>query len=563
MPQPTPYVREGDFSDDEASSVAGRSSVLTAQLDAELDAIGTTLTEILANMAILQRDDTLLGNDTVHKDALDDTVLALITAVGVPRGDWLTATDYAAKDLMAEGGVTYINSVAHTSGVFATDLASGYWIALSASAAASLAYDNSTSGLAATNLQDAVDELDTLLDILKSGSAFYAADSGAADAYVATPSPAISFASGVKVRVRIANNNTTTSPTLNVSGTGAIAIKKYGDQAMVADDLEAGSIYTFVGDATDNTWELQSGVSNVTAFGASIMAAVTAVAARTLLDVPELGGDNDFLGTAKFQKTLYEKKGADIASANDLVLLTDGNSNDITGTTTVNGMTDGVLNERRHFKADGAFILKHNTAASSGFSSLYIVQGAADITTAAGDEWDTIYDGALWRVVNYDKASGEAVVGATSEDYIKLSDVKAANTHGGTFTSGAWQTRTLNTEDTDAGGHCTLSANQFTLAAGTYRISAVAPALAVDRHKAVLYNVTDAANEIIGSSVTTSSSDVVSGNSDMSGEFTIAASKVFEIRHQGAATQATNGFGQASNFAVSEVYTVVELWKVA
>jgi len=111
-----------------------------------------------------------------------------------------------------------------------------------------------------------------------------------------------------------------------------------------------------------------------------------------------------------FTKSQYLKKGADIVSANDLVLLSDGNSNDITGTTTVNGMTDGVQNETRHFHADGVFTLKHNTATSAGFSKLFIVQGAADITTAANDEWDAIYDGTVWRIVNYDKAAGTSVI---------------------------------------------------------------------------------------------------------------------------------------------------------
>ena len=60
--------------------------------------------------------------------------------------------------------------------------------------------------------------------------------------------------------------------------------------------------------------------------------------------------------------------------------------------------------------------------------------------------------------------------------YIKLSDVKSAGTAGGTFTSGSWQTRTLNTEDSDTGGNCSLSSNQFTLDAGTYEINARASA---------------------------------------------------------------------------------------
>jgi hypothetical protein len=51
------------------------------------------------------------------------------------RGDWTTATAYAAADVVyvqladdaTNGGRTYYNNTAHTSGTFATDLASGYW----------------------------------------------------------------------------------------------------------------------------------------------------------------------------------------------------------------------------------------------------------------------------------------------------------------------------------------------------------------------------------------------------------------------------------------------------
>ena len=43
---------------------------------------------------------------------------------------WLTATVYAVGDLRAQGGVNYYCTTAHTSGVFATDLAAGKWHAM-------------------------------------------------------------------------------------------------------------------------------------------------------------------------------------------------------------------------------------------------------------------------------------------------------------------------------------------------------------------------------------------------------------------------------------------------
>ena len=41
------------------------------------------------------------------------------------KGAWATSTVYAIKDLVQESGITYICTVAHTSGTFATDLAAG------------------------------------------------------------------------------------------------------------------------------------------------------------------------------------------------------------------------------------------------------------------------------------------------------------------------------------------------------------------------------------------------------------------------------------------------------
>lgn len=43
------------------------------------------------------------------------------------RGQWLTATTYAVNDCVQQNGSSYICLFAHTSGTFATDLASVYW----------------------------------------------------------------------------------------------------------------------------------------------------------------------------------------------------------------------------------------------------------------------------------------------------------------------------------------------------------------------------------------------------------------------------------------------------
>lgn len=155
----------------------------------------------------------------------------------------------------------------------------------------------------------------------------------------------------------------------------------------------------------------------------------------------------------------------------------------------------------------------------------------------------------------------EDIGGGTS--YILIQDQKSVGTSGGTFTSGAYRTRTLNTEVADAGGHASISSNQITLAAGTYRFNISCPAYAVGRHQAILYNISDSSVVAVGTSeyapVTVSET---TSRSIISGRVTIASTKVFEVQHKGTTTSATYGFGVECSFT-TEVYTSAEFWKEA
>lgn len=150
-----------------------------------------------------------------------------------------------------------------------------------------------------------------------------------------------------------------------------------------------------------------------------------------------------------------------------------------------------------------------------------------------------------------------------SLDYLEYRDEKAAGTDGGGFTSGAWQTRTLNTEKFDTGNHGSLAANQITLAAGTYEADISCPAGVVADHQARLYNITDAATTLVGTSEYTGTGNTTYTRSRVTGRFTIAGSKVFEVQHRCTTTKATDGFGNAANFGETEIYTVARFWKVA
>lgn len=146
--------------------------------------------------------------------------------------------------------------------------------------------------------------------------------------------------------------------------------------------------------------------------------------------------------------------------------------------------------------------------------------------------------------------------------YLEYRDEKAANTAGGTATAGSFETRTLNTEHADAGNHGSLAANQITLAAGTYEADIAVPgAGGVNAFIAKLRNITDGADTLTGTSAIAGGGNIMA-HSRITGRFTIAAPKVFEVQMCVATTVATNGWGFPTNLGIGEMYTVARFRKV-
>lgn len=139
---PGKYVRHTDFTD--FSTAHPDEQQPGVDLDVEFDGIKATTDATINRLAEIQRDDGKLANQSVHKDSLDRTTLALMAGTGVPRGDWATGTIYAAKDLVTENGVTYIAVIAHTAGTFAVDLAAGKWLVFSVGADVAYAFSTTS-----------------------------------------------------------------------------------------------------------------------------------------------------------------------------------------------------------------------------------------------------------------------------------------------------------------------------------------------------------------------------------------------------------------------------------
>ena len=147
-----------------------------------------------------------------------------------------------------------------------------------------------------------------------------------------------------------------------------------------------------------------------------------------------------------------------------------------------------------------------------------------------------------------------------SLSYIKLDDSKATTTDGGTFTSGVWQKRTV-TEESDVGGHVTISSSVIVLDAGTYQCQIRCPANRVGAHSSRLRNTTGGSTVLVGTAEFGNTTDTQVSNTYIAGIFSIAGSQNLEIQHKCQTTRSSNGFGRASSMGEAEIYTIVEFWK--
>jgi len=231
---------------------------------------------------------------------------------------------------------------------------------------------------------------------------------------------------------------------------------------------------------------------------------------------------------------------------------------EITGTTTITSFGT-VANRRRRIRFSGVLTLTHNV-------TTLILPTGANITTAAGDVCEAESDGSgNWRVTSYQRVSGTALAvspGTSPAPDVIVEDQKAANTEGGTFTSGARATRVLNTLVRNVASLASLSANAVTLPAGTYRFRWSAPAFSVDAHKTWLRNTTDSTDAGVGVQAFSISTGSGWSISEGSAVVTIAGSKTFTIEHRCQTSKASNGLGTASNFGSVEIFARLEIWKL-
>lgn len=177
---------------------------------------------------------------------------------------------------------------------------------------------------------------------------------------------------------------------------GTLILRKNGEPQTFA-------TFTINGAITDNTTWLQIPVTYTDGNGTFSASDVTFTAFSRTGDAGSLGSitqDIDMNGNQ-----MQWSKGADVASATALPILTDGNYFDVTGTTTITSInTTGTVGTVIKLHFDGALTLTHH-------ATDLILPGGANITTAAGDEAEFIeYASGDFRCTNYSKADGTAVI---------------------------------------------------------------------------------------------------------------------------------------------------------
>lgn len=123
MAAPPPYTRGFDFTNLTPANIPEAG----VRNNAEFDQVSASVAGVRSSLAQIQRDDGAPKNGIIELETLTSRLRALIGG-WTPRGTWATATAYAPKDMVnGPNGRTYVTGVAHTSGVFATDLAANRW----------------------------------------------------------------------------------------------------------------------------------------------------------------------------------------------------------------------------------------------------------------------------------------------------------------------------------------------------------------------------------------------------------------------------------------------------
>ena len=224
------------------------------------------------------------------------------------------------------------------------------------------------------------------------------------------------------------------------------------------------------------------------------------------------------------------------------------------------GATTITVNTSLFSAGDTVFLQNIGAGVSTITAGTATVNTASSLALAQYESGNLYFTAAGASI--FSKADGASAAGGFTTAIFH--DAKADTVNGGTFTSGAFRTRDLNTSQFNNITSCSLASNQITLPAGSYQIYGSAPVFDVNRHQARFQNITDSSTTILGmSNFTRVFSDSSTGMASIQGAFTITGTKVFEFQHRAESTKASNGFGVDASMGSGEIYAQITISKVA
>lgn len=184
------------------------------------------------------------------------------------------------------------------------------------------------------------------------------------------------------------------------------------------------------------------------------------------------------------------------------------------------------------------------------------------------DDTDLVKDGALSIRTLGSAVDTSMKTGLNSAFVLQVQDQKTSGTDGGAITAGAWRTHVLNTTIKNTISGASLGSNQFTLPAGTYYLQAENTLFAnaageISNYKSKIANITDGTDTLLGSNsyMYATSPNGINVVPTVSGFFTIAGTKTFELQNRVSVNSSIYGYGVASSFG-TEVYANLIVWKV-
>jgi len=147
------------------------------------------------------------------------------------------------------------------------------------------------------------------------------------------------------------------------------------------------------------------------------------------------------------------------------------------------------------------------------------------------------------------------------QDVAIFREEQSSGTTGGTFTSGSYTKRTLNTTVVNNITGCSIASSVITLPAGTFVVTGFAPAQEVGRNKLRIQNMTASTTLQIGNNCFANTTD---GNSiaTVNTVFTLASASTIELQHRCAVTVASYGLGLACSFSDVEVYASIIITRI-